>query len=331
MTRALPSHNPGAYLPHALHHEQRLWPASNCYVDLWIEVIHSLGLDPHAFLPFTLSIDFEGDQWTFFKPSLDELRHLYGIDVQELSIWRSLLDQVDEQVSRGRLVLPEVDSFFLPDTRGTDYQTQHSKTTIAIHEIDVTGQELGYFHNGGSYRLRGADFAGLFRQGSANDAGWLPPYVEFAKMDTLQRRPERELVDLALARTRVYLSRLPQSNPVLRFGERFSGHLQWLLADTASFHAYAFVTLRQLGASCELASSFVRWLAAHGESNLEPVAAKYEAIAAAAKALLLKTARAVNNKKLFDAAPLIEAMAMDWTAATNCLLTRYGSQSPGAG
>lgn len=330
MAMSLPAESldPGTYRPHALHHEQRTWAESNCYVDLWIEVLHSLGLDPHPCLPFTLSTDFEGDQWTFFKPPLDDLRQLYGIEVQELSIWRSLTEQVAEQVARGRLVLPEVDAFYLPDTQGTDYRRQHSKTTIAIREIDLAGRHLGYFHNGGYFHLGGADFVGLFRLAESAEAAPLPPYVEMAKLDTLQRRSEPELLRLTIELTSAHLLRLPQPNPLLRFRDRFSEHLQWLLSGAASFHPYAFATLRQLGASCELAASLVQWLSEHGETGLSPAYAEYTAMAAAAKALLLKTARAANNKKPVDAAPLLTAMAASWTTATRCLLARYGS--PGA-
>ena len=69
--------------------------------DLWIELLHALGLDPVAALPFTLAIDFEGDQWTFFKFPLADLYDLYGLDVQELAIWRPLVDHVEEQVDAG--------------------------------------------------------------------------------------------------------------------------------------------------------------------------------------------------------------------------------------
>lgn len=317
--------DPGTYLPHPLHHEQRTWAETNCYVDLWIEVLHSLGLDPHPCLPFTLSTDFEGDQWTFFKPPLDELRQLYGIEVQELNVWRSLAEQVAEQVARGRLVLPEVDAFFLPDTQGTDYRRNHSKTTIAIREIDSAGAHLGYFHNGGYFHLSGADFVGLFRLEEPAEAATLPPYVELVKLDALQRRSEPELLRLTIELTRTHLLRLPPSNPLLRFRERFGEHLQWLFSGAAAFHPYAFATLRQLGASCELAASLVTWLSEHGETGLSPAYGEYTAMATAAKALLLKTARAANNKKPVDAAPLLEAMAASWTTATRCLLSRYGS------
>ena len=319
--------DPSTYVPHALHNEQRIWPESNCYVDLWIEVLHALGLDPHPCLAFTLGTDFEGDQWTFFKPSLDTLRQLYGIEVQELSIWRPLADQVVEQAARGRLVMPEVDAFFLPDTQGTDYRRQHGKTTIAIDEIDVSAGRLGYFHNGGYYRLEGEDFAGVFRRGGEESPAFLPPYVEFAKLDNLQRRSEPELVTLAVASTRAQLLQLPPENPLRLFEERFSEHLQWLIAGRAAFHPYAFVMLRQLGASFELAGALVHWLTAHGEAGLEPAYLEYQALATAAKALLLKTARAANTKKVFDAAPLLGAMATSWTAATRCLQERYAGRS----
>ena len=50
------------------------WVEKNCYVDVWIELLHALGLEPLAMLAFTVAVDFEGDQWTFFKPSHDDLR-----------------------------------------------------------------------------------------------------------------------------------------------------------------------------------------------------------------------------------------------------------------
>ncbi len=56
-----------SYRPHPLHATERTWTETNCYVDLWIELLHSLGLDPLAAAAFTISTDFEGDQWTFFK------------------------------------------------------------------------------------------------------------------------------------------------------------------------------------------------------------------------------------------------------------------------
>lgn len=70
-----------AHESHSLHREQRVFVESNCYLDSWIEVLHALALDPRAMLFPALAVDFEGDQWTFVKPGLDDLKQLYGVDV----------------------------------------------------------------------------------------------------------------------------------------------------------------------------------------------------------------------------------------------------------
>src|SRR5947209_13971124 len=151
--------DPARYTRHPIHGPDRDWAETNCYVDVWVELLHAWGFDPVAALAFTLAVDFEGDQWTFFKFPAEDLDQLYGLDVQELAVWRPLVLHVEEQVARGRPVLVELDSFHLPDTAGTAYQREHVKSTVAITGIDVAGHELGYFHGQGYYHLRGEDFA----------------------------------------------------------------------------------------------------------------------------------------------------------------------------
>ncbi len=89
------------YTPHELHGATRAWGESNCYIDVWIEVLHALGCDPYACLPFVFAIDWEGDQWTFFKPPHEDLVALYGVDVQELNVWKKpLVVNAAEQLPR---------------------------------------------------------------------------------------------------------------------------------------------------------------------------------------------------------------------------------------
>ena len=38
----------------------------------------------------TMGVDFEGDQWTFFKPLPEELEPLFGIDIHEMQPYRPL-------------------------------------------------------------------------------------------------------------------------------------------------------------------------------------------------------------------------------------------------
>ena len=189
MAAALPSIRAEGYASHALHSADRHWPTSNCHVDLWIEVLSSLGHDPCAALGFTVRLDFEGDQFTFAKVPSGDLDLLFGIDVQELVVYRSLEEHIRERISLGQLPIVEVDGFYLPDTRGTSYRRDHAKTTIAVNRIDVGTRSLEYFHNEGCFRLTGADFDGLLgRQTGVTPTSTptLPPYFEFAKFNAHQ-------------------------------------------------------------------------------------------------------------------------------------------------
>ena len=184
--------DPARHERHSIHGETRIWAETNCYVDVWIELLHAWGFEPIAALPFTFAVDFEGDQWTFFKFPHADLYDLFGLDIQELAIWRPLPEHIEEQLALGRPVLVELDSFFLPDTAGTAYQRQHVKSTVAAMAIDVDDHHLGYFHNQGYYHLHGDDFVNVFRlRWAAKDPAMLPPYVEFVKRPPRGRR-ERE-------------------------------------------------------------------------------------------------------------------------------------------
>src|SRR5262249_11448899 len=69
--------DPATYTPSALHQPDRTFPETNCYVDLWIELLHARGISPESAMGFTCTVDFEGDQWTFFKPPPEELLRLH--------------------------------------------------------------------------------------------------------------------------------------------------------------------------------------------------------------------------------------------------------------
>jgi hypothetical protein len=59
--------DPATYERHLIHGEGRTWAETNCYTDVVVELLHGLGFEPIAALPFTLTIDLDVDQWTFFK------------------------------------------------------------------------------------------------------------------------------------------------------------------------------------------------------------------------------------------------------------------------
>ena len=318
---------PAAYVTHPLHEDERTWPETNCYVDVLVALLHSLQLDPVAGLAFTLGIDFEGDQYTFFKFPLSDLRLLYGVEVQELNPWKSVLVHASEQLALGRFLLPEVDSYFLPDTAGVSYRIDHTKSSIAIAHVDVAQRVLRYYHNRGAYTLSGEDFAGVFRLDQYAPApGVLPPYVETVKVDRLVQLPVTELAMRAIELTRLHLGQRPARNPIAVHREQIARDLEWLKREPlATFHQYAFATVRQAGAGFGLTASFVRWLEAHGEQGLEPAALAFETLSTTAKTVQFKLARMANLKRDVDITPLFETMERAWDEGMGRLVERYGA------
>jgi hypothetical protein len=310
-----------AYTSHQLHSLERVWPETNCYVDLWVELLHALGLAPMAVMAFTVAMDFEGDQWTFFKPSLDSIHELYGIDVQELAIWRPLRVQVAEQIEMGRVPLVEVDAFHLPDTSGVSYGIEHTKTTVGAQAIDLAARKLGYFHGPGYFELDGADFDGIFAVGKTAMA----PYTEIAKLDRRVKRSAPELRLMAGEQLKRYLRRVPESNPVTRYRARYMSDIQWLAGeDMPVFYKYAFATLRQCGACAELAGSYLEWLS-EGTTPTVSAAASFHEISSAAKAMQFKLARMMATRKPADVAPMLDRMEACWEGAMADLAASHGT------
>jgi hypothetical protein len=319
------------FRPHPLHATERTWTETNCYVDLWIELLHALGLDPLAAAAFTISTDFEGDQWTFFKFPSEDLRALFGLEVAEFNAWRPVLDHAIEQLELGRLMIMDADAWFLPDTDGVSYQLAHVKTAVVPNSIDPIGRRLGYFHNAGYYELVGDDFDGVFRRGRYCDDTVLSPYIETIRLDRMHAE-RNDVLEAAVALTRAHVARRPSGDPMLRFKRRLEQDLDWLRSqDTETFHLYAFGTCRQCGASAELAASFADWLQLNdslttgsGNGDLQVVADSFRTVASSAKALQFSLARASRGRKV-DLDGLFGEMSGAFRAAIDGLVRRYGS------
>jgi hypothetical protein len=311
------------YSRHRLHEQERDWAETNCYVDVWTELLHSWGLEPIAALPFTLAIDFEGDQWTFFKFPSADLLELYNLDVQEMAVWRPMTAHIEEHLTLGRPLLIELDSYYLPDTAGTAYRTEHVKTTVGVVAIDVAEQTLGYFHGQGYYHLSGEDFAGVFYLNGEKNPAILPPYVEIVKR--LKSAPLRgsELLEASLNLLNKYLQRLPETNPFVNYKPRFAADVQWLGQESlATFHQYSFATLRQFGACYEVGGVYLKWLQAQGITNLEVPIASLQALSTSAKGLQFQLARAQARKKPLDSVA-IDTMAAHWQTAMDHLKSKF--------
>jgi hypothetical protein len=312
--------DPASYAPHAVHAAaDRTYVETNCYSDVLIELLHARGDEPLAAIGATVRLDFEGDQWSFFKPDPGDLQRLYGVDVHEMQPYRALVDQIAEQLVAGRTMTVELDAWFLPDTAATSYRREHVKTTIVPEAIDRGAQVLRYFHNAGLYELSGEDYRGIFRLDGPVNPEILPPYTELVRFDAGARLSGDALRSEARVLLGRHLALRPASNPFVRFGAALERDLPALLeGDPAQYHAYAFATVRMVGSGFELLSAEAQWLFGAGGDSGDPasdaVAAMGE-IVDGSKLLSLKLAR----RRAFDPGPTIGALAGAWERATGGL------------
>jgi hypothetical protein len=300
--------SPATFVRHALHHPERDWPQTNCYVDLWIELLAAHGVAPEAMLGFTLTQDFEGDQFTFFKPPHADLEFLFGLRVDELAIYDRLENHIERQLALGRVVLAEVDGFYLPDTRGVTYRIAHSKTTIGIVRFDASTSQIDYFHNDGLYMLESNDFEGVLgRLPGQKREEYLFPYVEFTRLDQTRAGPG-DIREKAEKLLRVHFARRPKENPLHAFADAFPQ--MWCVLENRPadfFNVLSFNTLRQLGANFELLGSHLDWLRKDGFFEAE--IAECQLLSARAKALQFNVARAATRRRPMDPTPALAEMA----------------------
>jgi hypothetical protein len=306
--------DPAGYVPHAVHAAaDRTYVETNCYSDVIIELLHARGDEPLAAIGSTVRLDFEGDQWTFFKPDPGDLERLFGVDIHEMQPYRALPDQIAEQVAAGRTMTVELDAFFLPDTAATSYRRSRVKTTIIPEAIDRDAQVLRYFHNAGLYELSGEDYRGIFRLDGPVDPEILAPYVELVRFDAGARLAGAALRAEARALLARHLALRPASNPFVRFGTALERDLPALRdGDPELYHAYAFATVRMVGSGFELLAAEVAWLLG---AEADGIVAAMGEIVDGSKLLSLKLAR----RRPFDAGPVVEGLAAAWERATGGL------------
>jgi Domain of unknown function (DUF1839) len=298
--------DPGAYESHPLHRTDRVYSETNCYTDILIEFVHARGDEPLAMMACVLEVDFEGDQWTFFKPRPEEVERLYGIDIHEMQPYRPLPDQIAEQIERGRTLIVELDSWYLPDTAATSYRREHVKSSVVAEAIDRGSERLRYFHGAGYFELEGEDYRGVFRLGREFSADVLPPYAELARLDAGPRLRGEELRAASREMLLASLERRPGDNPFGRFGAQLALDLPRLLAgDSAAYHDYAFATVRMVGSAFEAGASYVEWLLGEDDGG---AAASMGAVVEGCKTLSFKLAR----RREFDPEPAVADLAAAW-------------------
>ena len=312
-TRSLLGLDAGSYRRHAVHGPDRTYTESNCYTDVIIELVHACGHEPLAALGCLVRTDFEGDQWTFFKPPPEDLEALYGIDVHEMQPYRPLPVQIAEQIDAGRTIIVELDAWFLPDTAATSYRSEHVKTSVVAESIDLDRRWLQYFHGPGLFELKGDDYDGVFRLDGDPDPWILPPYTELVRFDAGPHLEGDALRAGARESLLRHLRHRPVDNPFTRFGAQLERDLPLLLdGGPAEYHAYAFATVRMVGAAFELAASAVEWLYGPPAAG---AATAMGSIVDGCKVLGFRLAR----RREFDPVPVLESLGAAWDDALAAL------------
>jgi hypothetical protein len=303
---SLSGKDPAAYTRHVLHSSERSYQETNCYADVLVELLHACDYEPMALFAHIVRMDFEGDQWTFFKPPPEDIELLFGIDIHEMQPYRPLPIQIAEQLQLGRTLIVELDSFYLPDTAATSYRTAHVKSSVAADAIDADAQTLDYFHGPGMFSLGQDDYRGIFRLLHEVSDDVLPPYTEIVRFDSGPRLEGDRLRDASLATLRRHLARRPADNPAERFGAALGRELPNLLAgDLEDFHAYAFATVRLAGSGFEALGSYVDWLFG---SDGAPAGEAIEGFVEVCKILSFRLAR----RRAFEPQELIATLAAGW-------------------
>jgi hypothetical protein len=307
MLACLPHLSPGGYRSHILHGIDRCWPETNCSVDVWIELLHTLNLPPEPALAIAARQDFEGDQFGFTKLSLDDLELLYGLRVQELALYDDMTDKIALQIGRRRLCFVEADAFYLPDTGAAAYRRRHSKTTIGVNKLDRAHSTAEYFHNGGYFGLEGEDYQAIF--GRPQDGSvQLYPYIDYTSLDA-ERFDDNELRRRAAFVLQRHWMRRPAENPIRAFQRVLPTQAAMLEGrGPQALYDYAFHTARLLGSNFSLLGACLGW---NGEANAVAVA-QCDTIAESAKSLPLRLAKAVAQRRYDRIGNSLDPAANAW-------------------
>ncbi|MCC7053378.1 MAG: DUF1839 family protein [Gemmatimonadaceae bacterium] len=306
---------------HAWHQGERVWSTTNAHVDVWIELLHALDLEPAPVLFPALCADFEGDQWTMPGVAATDLWATYGIAVEELRVWRPLLAHFVEQFDRGNAVLVEVDEFHLPDMIGSTYQRAHEKSVIAVTGYDRHAHTLRYIHGAFGGSVGGEDLDALLEAGIGS--AQLPPTARVVKLDRLTPRSASERAQVGIALARFHATRLPARNPVRGFADALRPHSGWLSGgDAEHYQRWAFATLHQCGASFEIGADVCAWLAQHGEPVMGAVP-HLRMVSQAARALHQRLVRVPQSGRMPDVSQTVDDMARSWDDAMAILRPHF--------
>ena len=222
--------------------------------------MHALGLEPLAMLPFVVAHRLRGR-------SVDVLQAAARRAARALRPRRAGAQRAGARCSStrsstsraGKLISTEADAFWLPDTAGHRLPAPaHQDDDRASRTSTSSARRLGYFHNAGYYALEGEDFAQTVppRRAARSRRSCRSSPSSCASIAWCTRPP-----DELRAMSRALLAQAPrapaggQSGRALRRSASRATCRGSPSEGLAFYHAWAFATVRQLGAAMELAAA----------------------------------------------------------------------------
>ena len=216
---------------------------------------------------------------------------------QEISIWRPLERPCRGAARAGPPVLVEVDSWFLPDTAGTAYQSEHVKTTVAATRSTSHGQPPGLFPQRGLLRARGRRLRERVPARRPRP-GALPPYVEFVKLDPgsppVRRRPHEGLARAAAPSTRAPAARQPRSSASKRRFQPISSGSGRGDRDVPPLRVRDAAPVRRL---VRAARDLLQWLGEHARRTARGRAERFAEICRARRRRHSSSSRAMARRR----------------------------------
>ena len=230
--------------------------------DILIELIHARGDEPLAVMGFTVRMDFEGDQWTFFKPPPEDLEELFG-DRHPRDAALPAAAAADRRADRRRADDDRRARLLVSARHRGDELSQRAREDLGDRRGDRPGRRAPALlpqHQPARARRRGLPRR-LPARARRSPTTSSPRTPSSSASTTARACSGEELRAAARELLRGHLERRPATNPFERFGEQLAHDLPTLLeGDVADYHDYAFATVRMFGSAFEITASHVDWL-----------------------------------------------------------------------
>ena len=190
---------------------------------------------------------------------------------------------------------------------------------MAADLIDLETERLHYFHGPGMFALSGADFRGVFRIGEESPGARCPRIPSWFALTPAARWKETSCALPPPTSCAVTLPAARRVNPFRAFGAQLDAVLPQLLdGDLATYHAYAFATVRMAGSAFEILGDHVRWLLG---ADGDEVAIAATEIVDGCKALSFRLAR----RRRFETEARVAELASAWERLIGGLGVRVGA------